>query len=94
MNALQELSNVPDGKYLTSLSPAICSFLLSCYKDDGNEDVKLASLRAIAFWGARCPDGIQLDVISFISFGLKEKDALRRGHLRCLRIMCKNVDSV
>ncbi|KAL6988990.1 eIF-2-alpha kinase activator GCN1 [Sarracenia purpurea var. burkii] len=60
----------------------------------GNEEVKLASLRAIASWGARCPDGIQPDVISFISFGLKEKDALRRGHLRCLRIICKNADSV
>lgn len=36
INALQELSNAPEGKYLNSLSPTICGFLLSCYKDDGN----------------------------------------------------------
>lgn len=36
INALQELSNAPDGKHLNSLSRTICSFLLSCYKDDGN----------------------------------------------------------
>ncbi|GMP21854.1 hypothetical protein CsSME_00000112 [Camellia sinensis var. sinensis] len=94
INALQELANVPDGKYLNSLSPTICSFLLSCYKDDGNEDVKLASLSAIASWGARCPDAIQPDVISFIGSGLKEKEGLRRGHLRCLRVMCENADAV
>lgn len=35
INALQELSNAPEGKYLNSLSPTICGFLLSCYKDDG-----------------------------------------------------------
>lgn len=35
INAVQELSNAPEGKYFHSLSRAICSFLLSCYKDDG-----------------------------------------------------------
>lgn len=35
VNAIQELSNAPDGKYLISLSQTICDFLLSCYKDDG-----------------------------------------------------------
>lgn len=35
INALQELANAPEGKYLSSLSPTICGFLLSCYKDDG-----------------------------------------------------------
>ncbi|XP_057471002.1 protein ILITYHIA [Actinidia eriantha] len=94
INALQELSNVADGKYLNSLSPTICSFLLPCYKEDGNEEVKLASLLALASWGARCPDAIQPDVVSFIGSGLKEKETLRRGHLRCLRVMCKNADAV
>lgn len=35
-NALVELSFAPEGKYLSSLSCAICGFLLSCYKDEGN----------------------------------------------------------
>lgn len=35
INALQELSSAPEGKYLNSLSSTICSFLISCYKDDG-----------------------------------------------------------
>ena len=36
-NAIQELSNAPDGKYLINLSHTICDFLLSYYKDDGNQ---------------------------------------------------------
>ena len=60
----------------------------------GNEELKLASLLALASWGARCPDTTQADVVSFIGSGLKEKETLRRGHLRCLRFMCKNTDAV
>ncbi|KAL3520591.1 hypothetical protein ACH5RR_018740 [Cinchona calisaya] len=94
INALQELSNAPEGKYLSSLSPTICSFLLSCYKDDGNEEVKLACLSSLASWAARSADAIQQDVLSFIASGLKEKEALRRGYLRCLRVIWKNTDAV
>lgn len=36
INALQELSDAPDGKHLNGLSQTICSFLLSYYKDEGN----------------------------------------------------------
>ena len=39
VNALQELSNAPEGKYVNGLSRAICVFLLSYYKDDGNLSV-------------------------------------------------------
>ncbi|KAF8392112.1 hypothetical protein HHK36_022454 [Tetracentron sinense] len=92
INALQELSNSPDGKSLSSLSPTICSFLLSCYKEDGNEEVKLAILSAIASWAARSAEAVQPDVVSFLASGLKEKEVLRRGHLRCLRAICKNAD--
>lgn len=35
INALQELSNAPEGKHLKSLSLTICKYLLSCYKDEG-----------------------------------------------------------
>ncbi|XP_042987937.1 protein ILITYHIA isoform X4 [Carya illinoinensis] len=90
VNALQELSNAPEGKYLNSLSSSICVFLLSYYKDDGNEEVKLAILLAVASWAARSADAVQPDVVSFIASGLKEKETLRRGHLRCLRVICRN----
>ncbi|KAM7532155.1 hypothetical protein LguiB_035565 [Lonicera macranthoides] len=94
INALQELSNAPEGKYLSNLSPTICAFLLSCYKDDGNEEVKLASLSALGYWAARSADAIRPDVISLIASGLKEKETLRRGHLRCLGVVCKKADVI
>ncbi|KAI9185460.1 hypothetical protein LWI28_007508 [Acer negundo] len=94
INALQELSNAPEGKYVNRLSQTICNFLLSFYKDEGNEEVKLATLSAVASWAARSADTIQADLVSFIASGLKEKEALRRGHLRCLRVMSKNSDAV
>ncbi|XP_062084326.1 protein ILITYHIA [Humulus lupulus] len=94
INVLQELSNAPDGKHLNSLSQTVCSFLLSFYKDDGNEEVKLATLSTLGSWAAHYADVVQPDVVSFIASGLKEKEALRRGHLRCLRALCKNADAV
>ncbi|GLT64478.1 hypothetical protein SLA2020_369690 [Shorea laevis] len=94
VSALQELSNAPEGKYLNSLSCSICVFLLSYYKDDGNEEVKLAILSAVASWAVRSADAVQIDLVSFIASGLKEKEALRRGHLRCLRVICRNADAV
>ncbi|KAJ6296634.1 hypothetical protein OIU78_022369 [Salix suchowensis] len=93
-NAVQELSHAPDGKFLNSLVLTICSFLLSCYKDEGNEEVKLAILSAVASWAARSADSVQPDLVSFIAAGLKEKEVLRRGHLRCLQVICKNADAV
>ncbi|KAL2345847.1 hypothetical protein Fmac_007132 [Flemingia macrophylla] len=94
VNAIQELSNAPDGKYLTSLSSTICDFLLSCYKDDGNEEVKLVVLAAIASWAVKCTDIIQESLISFLVSGLKEKETLRKGFLRSLHAICKNEDAV
>ncbi|XP_022719011.1 protein ILITYHIA isoform X2 [Durio zibethinus] len=94
INALQELSNAPEGKYLNNLARIVCSFLLTFYKDEGNEEVKLAILSTIASWAARFADAVQPDLISFFSSGLKEKEALRRGHLRCLRAICKNSDAL
>uniref|UniRef100_A0A803L554 TOG domain-containing protein n=1 Tax=Chenopodium quinoa TaxID=63459 RepID=A0A803L554_CHEQI len=91
-NALQELSNAPGGKLLNDLSSSLCSFLLSCYKDEGNEEAKLAILSALASWLARGADSIQPATVSFLNSGLKEKEGLRRGHLRCLRIICNNAD--
>lgn len=56
--------------------------------------MKLAILSALGLWAARSADAIQSDVVLFFSSGLKEKEALRRGHLRCLRAICKNTDAV
>lgn len=36
INALLELSNAPEGKYLNSLARTVCGFLLTYYKDEGN----------------------------------------------------------
>ncbi|KAL0298567.1 UNVERIFIED_CONTAM: protein ILITYHIA, partial [Sesamum radiatum] len=94
VNALREISNAPEGKYFSSLSPTICGFLLSCYKDDGNEEVKLVTLSCIASWAVKSADAISPDLVTFFASGLKEKEALRRGCLRCLRLICKNTDAV
>ncbi|KAK2365272.1 protein ILITYHIA [Trifolium repens] len=94
VNAMQELSNAPDGKYLISLSQTICNFLLSFYKDDGNEEVKIATLSAIASWAVKSTNIIQESLVSFFASGLKEKETLRRGFLRSLHAICKNADAV
>ncbi|TKY61324.1 Translational activator GCN1 [Spatholobus suberectus] len=94
VNAMQELSNAPDGKYLISLSRTICDFLLSYYKDDGNEEVKIVILSAIASWAVRSTDIIQESLVSFLDSGLKEKETLRKGFLRSLHALCKNEDAL
>ncbi|KAL9269136.1 ILITYHIA-like protein [Drosera capensis] len=53
INALQELSSAPSAKPLSKLSSSICSFLMSYYKDEGNEEVKLATLSALASWASQ-----------------------------------------
>lgn len=60
----------------------------------GNEEVKLAVLSALGSWVARSVGVAEPDVVAFIASGLREKEALRRGHLRCLRAICKNADVV
>ncbi|CAI9090959.1 OLC1v1025859C1 [Oldenlandia corymbosa var. corymbosa] len=94
IDALRELSIAPEGRYLNTLSPTVCDFLLSCYKEDGNEEVKLACLSSLACWTTRSASAINSNIISFVASGLKEKEALRRGYLRMLRVMCKNADVV
>ncbi|KAK7332811.1 hypothetical protein VNO80_29566 [Phaseolus coccineus] len=94
VNAIQELSNAPDGKYLICLSRTICDFLLSYYKDDGNEEVKIVILSAIASWAVRSTDAIQESLVSFLVSGLKEKETLRKGFLRSLHAISKNEDAI
>lgn len=51
-------------------------------------------MSALASWVARSADAIHLDLLSFLAYGLKEKEALRRGHLRCILVMSKKADAV
>ncbi|KAJ0080466.1 hypothetical protein Patl1_23083 [Pistacia atlantica] len=48
----------------------------------------------MASWAARSAANLHPDLVPFIASGLKEKEALRRGHLRCLRVICKNNDAI
>lgn len=56
--------------------------------------MKHAILSAVASWATQSVDAVQPDLVAFIASGLKEKEVLRRGHLRCLRAICKNADAV
>jgi len=60
----------------------------------GNEEVKIATLSAIAAWAVKSTNIIQESLVSFFASGLKEKEILRRGFLRSLRAICKNADAV
>ncbi|XP_031484285.1 protein ILITYHIA isoform X1 [Nymphaea colorata] len=91
--SLQELSKFPGGKMMDNVASSVCSFLVSSYKEDGSEEVKIAILAAMSCWAARSAEVIKSDVISFLANGLKEKEALRRAYLRCLRNMFKNPDA-
>ncbi|PKA55683.1 hypothetical protein AXF42_Ash011975 [Apostasia shenzhenica] len=93
VNALEELSMAQGGKNLNKLSPAVSTFLLSCYKGEGSDEVKLAILSALGSWASKTADTVQPDLISFFSAGLKDKEILRKGHLRCLQVICKNFES-
>lgn len=60
----------------------------------GNEEVKMATLSAIASWAVKSSNIITESLVSFFASGLKEKEILRRGFLRCLHALCKNSDAV
>lgn len=56
--------------------------------------MKLAILSCLAFWAVKSADAISPDLVTFFVSGLKEKETLRRGYLRCLRLVCRNTDAV
>lgn len=60
---------------------------------EGNEEVKIAILSALASWTMRSVDSIEDSTISFFISGLKEKEPLRRAFLRCLHTVCINMDA-
>ncbi|WVZ86403.1 hypothetical protein U9M48_033189, partial [Paspalum notatum var. saurae] len=58
------------------------------------EEVKMAILSALGSWVSVSAEAIQPDVVSFIAAGLKEKQTLRKGHLKLLRIISIKSDSL
>jgi len=47
---------------------------------------------SLGSWIAKSADGFVHDAASFFAMGLKEKENLRRAHLRSLRLACQNSD--
>ncbi|KAG0555734.1 hypothetical protein KC19_11G000200 [Ceratodon purpureus] len=92
VNILQILSTVNGGKTVSSLASASALYLMSLYKDDGNEEVRVAILAALGAWLSRVASSSPAECVKFFSLGLKEKDTLRRAHLRCLRLAFQNSD--
>eukprot|EP00250_Pteridium_aquilinum_P013931 c21667_g1_i1 orf=228-8111(+) len=90
INSLRALSNAPGGKTLTELASNICLYLMSYYKEDGNEEVRTSVLLALGMWISRAGDLVPEGAAAFFLAGLKEKENLRRSHLRCLRLGFKN----
>src|SRR5438105_2584383 len=68
--------------------------ILSFLSVTGIEEVKLAILSALRSWASVSAEAVQPDVVSFISAGLKEKDTLRKGQLKLIRVICKKSDSL
>ena len=58
----------------------------------GNEEVRVAILAALGAWLSRVASSGPAECINFFCLGLKEKDTLRRAHLRCLRLAFQNSD--
>lgn len=89
-NAIQVLSSAPAGKALNTLAATIASYLMSIYRADGNEEARIAILSSLGSWIAKSTDGFVQDAASFFAMGLKEKENLRRTHLRSLKLACQN----
>lgn len=58
----------------------------------GNEEVRVATLAALGAWLSRVASSSPAGCVKFFCLGLKEKDTLRRAHLRCLRLAFQNSD--
>lgn len=88
------LSSVEGGETVSPLADAISRDLMLFYKDEGNEDVRLTVLSALGAWLLRVRTGLPKECTIFFATGLKEKENLRRGHLRCILMVMKNADNI
>uniref|UniRef100_R7WCR4 TOG domain-containing protein n=1 Tax=Aegilops tauschii TaxID=37682 RepID=R7WCR4_AEGTA len=86
VGTLSDKSSDPDT--LPSMFNAIKAIL------GGIEEVKLATLSTLGSWASVSSEAVQPDVVSFITAGLKEKDTLRKGHLKLIRVICRKSDSL
>jgi len=78
--ALEGVARAPGAP---AMSGDVCLFLVSHYKTDIQEDVRLATISALAQWLA-AHAALPAEVLELACGGLKEKETLRRGHLRML----------
>ncbi|KAK9804294.1 hypothetical protein WJX72_005256 [[Myrmecia] bisecta] len=82
--ALSGLAAVPGaGQPLAELAVQVAEFICTLYKEEANDDVRLTLLSALALWLERA-DSFPLAAESRFILGMKEKDLLRKAHLRCL----------
>ncbi|XP_052144744.1 protein ILITYHIA-like [Oryza glaberrima] len=90
INALAELSTSPAVHQINTIAASISGFLMTCYKDDGIKQVKMAILSALGSLSSASAEAVQPDLVSFITTGLKDEVYLRKGYLELLRAVCKN----
>ncbi|BAS79084.1 Os02g0538400 [Oryza sativa Japonica Group] len=90
IKALAELSTSPAVHQINTVAASISGFLMTCYKDDGIKQVKMAILSALGSLSSASAEAVQPDLVSFITTGLKDEVCLRKGYLELLRAVCKN----
>ncbi|KAL4444093.1 hypothetical protein ABPG75_011830 [Micractinium tetrahymenae] len=71
------------GPSVARVAAQAAEFVCKYYKEELSEDVKLALAGALAAWLPRCA-GMPEPVLARITESLKEKEALKRAHLRAL----------
>ncbi|EFJ34482.1 hypothetical protein SELMODRAFT_230367 [Selaginella moellendorffii] len=83
--ALRAICDAGQGKAVIHAAGVISPLLISLYKDDGNEEVRVAILSSLSSSLGKAERNLPAECSSFFSAGLKEKETMRRAHLRCLR---------
>eukprot|EP00898_Chlorokybus_atmophyticus_P007528 jgi/Chlat1/7777/Chrsp66S07244 len=83
VGVVASLAESESSKALSAVAPDACTLLASLYKDEGNDDVKTALMSAIVIWLMKVHD-ISAPIISTFVAGLKDKENIRRAHLRCI----------
>eukprot|EP00899_Mesostigma_viride_P018162 jgi/Mesvir1/26347/Mv22521-RA.1 len=82
---LQAFSRVPKGKGCIPLACKAATFLCGTYKEEPNEEVKVAMLAAMSAWLSRVPAGeVPEPVLELFVAAAKAPDVLRRAMLKCM----------
>lgn len=90
---LEALAGVPGrGSGISSAATSAAEFIVSFIKDEITEEGKIALLKALGAWLPRCA-ALPAAVITRFEEGLKEKEPVRRAHLRALaKALSSNVE--